>query len=113
MRLIHDDLGVSVEMKILPTFYKRIIRGVKRWEIRSMFPTGVEQADWVRYVDAETGRLLGYHAVKNVTYITVACRERLKQVGMRLGAISSEEYDSLFADCDSLYAINIDTTPLF
>lgn len=113
MRLVHDDLGVSVEMKILPTFYERILKGVKRWEIRSNLPAGVEQADWVRYVDAETGHLFGYHAVKNVAHITAARRERLKQVGMRLGAISSEEYDNLFADCDSLYAINIDTAPLF
>lgn len=113
MRLIHDDLGVSVEMKILPTFYERILRGVKRWEIRSDLPTGVEQADWVIYIDSETGHLLGYHAVKNVAHITARDRERLKQVGMVLGAISGAEYDSLFAGCDSLYAINIDTTPLF
>lgn len=45
--------------------------------------------------------------------IDEGCQRLLKQVGMRLGAISSEEYDNLFADCDNLYAINIDTTPLF
>lgn len=47
-----------ITAKIRPNIYKLIEQGRKRYEIRD---EGFHQADAIRYVDAETGKVLGVY----------------------------------------------------
>lgn len=47
-----------ITAKIKPNIYKLIEQGRKRYEIRD---EGFHQADAIRYVDAETGKVLGVY----------------------------------------------------
>ncbi len=101
-----------LELKILPNFYDRITAGIKRWEIREELPFCLP--DYVKYIDATDGSTLGYHRIKSATALTLSSANfnDVKQAAIELGAISGEEYDSIFKGRGIIYAISICAAPI-
>lgn len=101
-----------LEMRIQPQFYGRILRGIKKWEIRRHLPEILPPV--VKYINTDD-RCLNYHRILSdqpVILSTDIDTSALVLAACQLGDIAPDEYEQLFHSSERLYAMPIDSTPL-